>query len=437
MMRALFWQTTPTLTTLSRFAFFRAAISFALLLIVVGSSGYILVTRPAIDQYAKWIAGSLIRDTDHCSAAGLSEEIFALKSRGLAGITLESVAPSTGFSGKASIVNFPFDLLLAEQLRHRLQSEVAVTSSLSGASISFACKSDLITLKVDRTLILGAFPDIALLFWVLGLIGGAIGMAAVLSRSLSIPLAKLTSHLRATPLGGTLTTSSSTRILEFDLLGEEIDNLRARASSAVASRSALLMSLSHDLRKPLTRLRLILDTESTPSEATMDEIRQDILELQGALDEFMRAANAMASPLQADGARLAWAQLQRAYSDQRLSFSGTPDSSCPAINAPALLRIGSNLIDNALQHTEGDVRVSWTSAPNWKLCISDTGPGIDKRFISEKMRPFSISHTAQDTPSILHAGLGLSLAKILCEHNGWQLETGMASGLATICVMPL
>lgn len=423
------------MASLQYFSFIRAAFAFSLLLIIVGTAGYFLVTRPALERHAEWISADILPGTGKCQVADLGVQLSLLKARGINGIAMQTGIHAP--SGKSIFISrFPFDVFLAEQIQARSKTPVTINSSLSEVSLSFSCNSETVIMNFDRSATLGAVPAWAFFFWISGLIGGALGMAALLSKSLAAPLRKLSSHLRHTPLGAAVPKAPNTGITEFDQLACEIDDLRSRASKAVASRSAILMGLSHDLRKPLTRLRLTLDTEPSPTPETIFEIRQDILELQEALDEFMRAANSMASPAVPNGAQDVWSRLQRMHTDPRLTFIGQPDCKCPPLNAAALVRVATNLIENSLQHTSGLVQVSWTSSPTWMLCVSDSGPGLDNPHSLRMMQPFQTRNPVTETGDNLHAGLGLALVRILCEHNGWTLKHGYTSDNAwEICVI--
>ena len=406
----------PRPQSLNRFVLSRTLLAFALLLVAVGLAGYVLVTRPVLDKYAESLAASLFPAGESCQISNLQQRIDTLQhQQGLNGITVIQ-AHSPAFSTSHWSVVLPFDALLARHLSQQVGSPVIPASSPHTLQLGFQCHGQTLILQLDRARALGAVPNLALLFWLSGLLGGALIMATMLSRALSRPLTRLAGHLRATPLGSASPAAASIGIAELDELATEVDALRQRASNAVATRSALLMGLSHDLRAPLARLRLILDTVSEPTQNDVSDLRHDVLELQDALDEFLRAANAMASPSQENGASQAWLRLQRIYTSPRIVFEGTPDNSCPSLNTAALVRVASHLIDNALCHTDGQIAILWHSGHNWRLCVRDEGPGLSET----AFLPFSSRNAHLSN----HAGLGLTLASLICEHNGWQLSHG-------------
>lgn len=409
-------------SSLSTFVFWRAALAFGCLLVMSGAAGYLLVTRPSLDSHARWMAAELIPTTGACSKAVLAAQINLLRTRGLTGIALEDDAHGDNPPARGLIYTLPFDALLARQIQARVGVPVQALSSLPDVRLFFACSSSPVSIRFDRERTLGAVPNQALFLWLLALLASAIAIAVLLSRTLAVPMRKLAEHLRTTPFGSPINHAEvpGTGINELNSLVEEIQSLRHRANRAVANRSALLMGLSHDLRKPLARIRLILDTVAVLTEADALDVRRDVGELQDALDEFMRAANAMASPTLENGALQGWLRLRSLYSDPRVSFDGAPVASTPPLNTAALIRVASNLLDNALRHTHGPVRVHWSDGESWRLCVLDRGPGIAAERLTDACSPFwTRNHSGGD-----HTGLGLALASMICEHNGWELEFG-------------
>ena len=429
-MRTGMSESTPR--SLRAFVFARAVLAFCVILFAAGVAGYALIARPALVRHARWIVVDVFPHARTCNVDKLRARLDRLQaSHASSGIALSDSQASLYPTLLGSLGPLPFDALLAKEVENRVGVPVAARSSLGGVLLGLRCGGQPIELRVDRAQALGAVPLGALASWIVALLAGALTLAAQLSRSLSTPLDKLVAHLRGTPLGAPPSGAPATGIAEFDSLAKEIDALRTRASGAVATRSALLMGLSHDLRAPLARLRLILDTVPSLTQVDVADIREDTRELQDALDEFMRAANAMASPVAADGAMQGWHRLSKAYADPRLTFKGSPDPSCPPLNTAALVRVAANLIDNALRHTSGPVEVTWSSGVYWRLCVRDSGPGIPDDRLSILATAFR-SNAAKPGE---HAGLGLALATILCEHNGWQLSCAPPSVDSwTVCI---
>ncbi len=412
-----------TAPALWRFTFVRAAAAMLALLLMVGSAGFGLVMWPVLERQAQSLAITLLPGI-RPDCTSLNARFSQLAADPASGIRLQSgmqtgsaaqTAPGTGRL-------LPFDRLLVARLHERSGMPVKASSSLDALRLHLSCDGRDVGLVMDRRIALGADPGLALLAWLGGLACAALGVAAWLSRALNTPLRRLMAHLRSTPLGAAPALAASTGIRELDRLSLEVDALRERAGDAVASRTALLMGISHDLRTPLARVRLILDIAQPVTADDRTEMQAHVLEMQEAMDEFMRAANAMAAAPVDGGARSVWLRLQTLFAGPRLVFTNPQGDLDTPLNSAALLRIASNLIDNAMRHGAGRVEVSWRQqADAWRLCVGDEGPGIAPENIQRALRPFS-SSAAHDGDGPLHAGVGLALARILCEHNGWRLH---------------
>jgi signal transduction histidine kinase len=418
--------------TLWRFTFTRVAAALFALLLLVGSAGFLLVTRPALERHAQLLANSLlpVPNTDCAELGSRVRQLAADSASGIRMVTeARDVAPFSGWL-------LPFDALLVDRLSARSGMIVQARSTVDALHVRLRCTDSSVELALDRRIALGAAPDLALVAWLAGLTVGALGIAAWLSRALGAPLWHLMTHVRGTPLGAAHASAAPIGIVELDQLGFEVDALRERASQAVVSRTALLMGLSHDLRAPLARIRLILDTAQPVTSHDAREMKDHVLEMQEGLDEFMRAANAMAAAPTSAGARIVWERLLSLFVDPRIAFNAKLYDLEVPLNSAALLRIASNLIDNALRHGKGRVEVSWRrSGDAWSLCVSDQGQGIAPELLQRAQRAFCSEPGPEGETAAWHAGIGLALARILCEHNGWTLSFGTGeSGGLRVCV---
>lgn len=410
--------------TLWRFTFARVAAVLLTLMALLGAVGYFLVTRPALERHAGSLAAALM-PPGAVECSGLEQRLRQVAADPSSGVRL-AAAPREAPSPAAWML--PFDAMLVARLTQRSGAAVTGHSGIDTLILRLPCRGGEVTLALDREAALGAAPDAALLAWVAGLAAAALGLAAWLSSALNAPLRRLAGDLRSTPLGAGSSALAATGIVELDRLASEIDSLRERAGNAVASRTALLMGLSHDLRTPLARVRLILDTAQPLSAGDAQEIKAHLLEMQDGMDEFMRAANAMAAAPQDQGARVVWSRLAAHFANPRVSFAANDAELDTALNSAALLRVASNLVDNALRHGRGNVVASWQAGGGrWRLCVADEGPGIAAEDMPRALRPFG--STKAGTPvGASHAGVGLALARILCEHNGWELRLGPNPG---------
>lgn len=196
-----------------------------------------------------------------------------------------------------------------------------------------------------------------------------------------------------------------------------------RIEQLVNAHKALLANASHELRSPLTRLRMALEGLDSTGERgqTHAEIARNIAELDALVDEIL-----LASRLQADAAF----EMKR----ERVDLIGLLAEECavhgadlsvegdkiPSVNADARLlrRLFRNLIENAVHHGGGrppEVSVG-VNAKEAHVKVCDRGRGVPE---AERERIFEPFYRMKNVPEGAGgAGLGLALAKQIAERHG-------------------
>lgn len=184
-------------------------------------------------------------------------------------------------------------------------------------------------------------------------------------------------------------------------------DMRQRIRRHIEQRSQLLAGVSHDLRTPLTRLKLQLAL--LPPSPEIEDAKRDLAEMQETLDEYLAFAKGIAdeAPDQVDLVRL----VEELVADtQRSGVSIALESTGPALTpgrARALRRCLANLIDNAAAHGD-QVRVAIVGDDEaYAIAVDDNGPGISPDLYEEAFRPFS---RLDETRSRNQKGVGLGLA---------------------------
>jgi len=213
--------------------------------------------------------------------------------------------------------------------------------------------------------------------------------------------------------------------------------MRERITRHLEQRAMLLAGVSHDLRTPLTRLRLQLALmgEGEDVRAAL----QDLEELEQTLEEYLAFAsgqsNESAEPL--DLAALAQDAADSLRVKAETLLVETPDP-LPATGRPgALRRCLVNLIDNAIAHG-AQVRVrAWRSGETLRVDVEDDGPGLAPENYEEAFRPFS-RLDATRSRNVKGVGLGLAIARDVARaHGGDILLTPSAlGGLCASLVLP-
>ena len=190
-----------------------------------------------------------------------------------------------------------------------------------------------------------------------------------------------------------------------------------------SERALLLAGISHDLRTPLSRLRVGLDIASDIDESLYNGMVQDIEEIDAIIQQFLefaRAANEEPPTLIHLDA-LIEATVKR---HQQLGAKITADiAAVPpmSLRPLAIQRLLDNLISNALKYADGEILVRITAqAGQVALSVLDRGPGIPSDQTERLKRPFTRLETARSNAG--HAGLGLAIVDRIATLHGARFE---------------
>ncbi|MCI4663284.1 MAG: ATP-binding protein [Neomegalonema sp.] len=218
---------------------------------------------------------------------------------------------------------------------------------------------------------------------------------------------------------------------------------RARIERHIEQRTRMLSGVSHDLRTPLTRMRLALDLMDETDEVV--ELRSDVDEMADIIEEFLAYARGDQgeSFSVADVAELVdevAAETRRA--GRKLSVSHyveTPGETRLSIRPRAIKRCLHNLLENAFSYG-GQVALAVTVNRAFvEFVIEDDGPGIAEEARDAAMRPFSRLDESRNRNRGGGVGLGLALALDTARSHGGDItlgESAMLGGLRAAVRLP-
>ena len=189
-----------------------------------------------------------------------------------------------------------------------------------------------------------------------------------------------------------------------------------------AERAEVLAGISHDLRTPLTRLRLESEM-SIADETARQAVVEDIEQMDAILGQFLDYARG--SDESVEILDINSLVVQTAESTRRTAESATETRLGTLSAAPvyrnALIRALSNLIGNARKYGGGELSIE-TRQENDQIIIDvmDRGPGIPASEVERLKRPFTRSDTARS--NVEGTGLGLAIVERVARQHGGLLE---------------
>jgi two-component system, OmpR family, osmolarity sensor histidine kinase EnvZ len=197
-------------------------------------------------------------------------------------------------------------------------------------------------------------------------------------------------------------------------------NMRQRIKRHIEQRSQLLAGVSHDLRTPLTRLKLQFAL-MTPS-AEIEAAKRDLADMEDTLDEYLAFARGLAdeAPEQVSLGQIARDVADAAQrSGASVEVSAALETNVPG-RARGLKRCIANLVDNAAAHGDKvEVRVE-EDATALRVVVDDNGPGIPAEMYEEAFRPFS-RLDATRSRNQKGVGLGLAIARDVARGHGGDI----------------
>ena len=268
----------------------------------------------------------------------------------------------------------------------------------------------------------------------------SLGSAIVLflaTRSITRPLSQLARAAEAVGRDLSQPPLPERGAVELRDAARAFNTMQERLHRYVGSRTAVLAAMSHDLRTPLTRLRLrSANLEDPELQARFDA---DLAEMEamvkGAL-AMMRGLNDQ-EPLADLDINALLATLRREFVEMGAGFDVQGRAAAPYPGRPqALKRCLTNLLSNATKFG-GGVRVVVEDGAQLVIRVLDKGPGIPPEQLQKVFEPFYRleSSRSRDTGG---TGLGLSIARDIAQSHGGQLTLSNLAprGLAAVLVLP-
>ena len=223
--------------------------------------------------------------------------------------------------------------------------------------------------------------------------------------------------------------------LEIRQAGYEFDRMRKRIIRHLNQRSEMLSGISHDLRTPLTRIKLQLTF--IKDKEISNKLSEDVSEMEKMLNEYLHfASNRSAETTKTFDIAELISNTVNKYENKNIVFDTI--YKIPFTGRKNLIRrCLNNFIDNSIKYGKKVIIVLKKGRNNLAITIDDDGPGIPEKEYENVFKPFyKIDKSRGNSKSSV--GLGMSIASDIIQSHGGniRLEKSQLNGLRVKIFLP-
>ncbi len=349
----------------------------------------------------------------------------------------DKLAPST--QPPASTIDVALDDILRSSMGSRRPFETGRIGS--DFDIKVDVKDGVLEILVPRDRVTVSQPDIFIL-WMVGSALILLSVAILFLRNQVRPIERLARASEMFGKGRPVPDFKPYGATEVRRAAQAFITMRERIERHVTQRTEMLAGVSHDLKTPLTRMKLAL--AMMPDDADTRAFKADIAEMEHMLDDYLAFARGEGGEdaeetdlgeLVRDTATAA--AKARAADDDRLTVAA-PEHVILSVKKAALRRCLTNLVDNALKASR---HVAVTLLPGERhthIVVEDDGPGIPEDRREEAFRPFHRLDQGRNLQSG-GSGLGLAIARDIARAHGGDITLDKSSlgGLKATIRLPV
>ena len=263
-----------------------------------------------------------------------------------------------------------------------------------------------------------------------------ISVAIIFLKNQTRPIIKLAEASEKFGRGDDLEEFRPSGALEIRKAGYEFERMRKRITRHLNQRSEMLSGISHDLRTPLTRIKLQLSLINDKKIA--NELSEDVIEMEKMLNEYLQFAKTgyQEKTENFDMTKLIKSTLDK-YNLNKISFDQTEQ--IPYEGRQELLkRSFGNFINNSLRYSNNISIKLKKLRKDLIIIFEDDGPGIPVNEYENVFKPFyKVDKSRSGSKSSV--GLGLSIASDIIQSHGGKigLDKSEMGGLKITVVLPI
>jgi signal transduction histidine kinase len=243
------------------------------------------------------------------------------------------------------------------------------------------------------------------------------------ARALTAPLSSFAKAAESFSLNGAAAPLPERGPEEVRSVARALNRMRERISTLIDDRTKMLAAISHDLRTPITRMRL--RSEFIEDDVHRSRMLGDLDQMRSMLESvlsFLRNDRALESMTLVDVAStLQLITDQFADMGHKITYDG-PEHAMATVRPDDLHRSITNLAENAVRFgAEVTIRLR-VSTDTVAIDVEDDGPGISDERKEVMLEPFVRGDDARNMDDVAGFGLGLSIARTIVLAHGGELS---------------
>jgi two-component system osmolarity sensor histidine kinase EnvZ len=301
-------------------------------------------------------------------------------------------------------------------------------------------KDGVLEIVVPRDRVTVSQPDIFIL-WMMGSALILLGIAILFLRNQVRPIERLARAADAFGKGRSVPDFKPYGASEVRRAAQAFLTMRERIERHVGQRTEMLAGVSHDLKTPLTRMKLALAMmDANPADIAAFE--DDISEMEHMLDDYLAFARGEGGE-EAETIDLVELVRDAVAAASRARQAGDVPVTAPEVmpfngKRAALRRVLANLADNALKHGSHVAVTLSRDERAVEIVVEDDGPGIPENRYEEAFRPFTRLDEGRNLQTG-GSGLGLAIARDIARAHGGDIALGRSSmgGLKATVRLPV
>ena len=260
------------------------------------------------------------------------------------------------------------------------------------------------------------------------------------ARALTAPLSSFAKAAESFSLNGAAAPLPERGPEEIRSVAKALNRMRERITGLIDDRTKMLAAISHDLRTPITRMRL--RSEFIEDETHRSRMLSDLDQMRSMLESvlsFLRNDRKLEAMTLVDiASTLQLVTDQFGDMGRKVSYDGPPHAMA-TVRPDDLLRSVTNLVENAVRFgAEATIRLR-TAPDVVTIDVEDDGPGISDAQKNNMLEPFVRGDDARNMDDASGFGLGLSIANaIVLAHGGaLSLHDRQPHGLVVRIQLPV